>query len=431
MSQIKISTRGAKRIRKGHLWVYRSDVRDVMDAKAGEIVEVIDDTGNFVGQAFHSDLSEIALRFLTTREETIDGEWWRERLRRCAERRQAIARETNAYRLVYSEGDLMPSLIVDIYDQVFVIQTLSQGAERLKSTLVDLLMEEFKPEIVVERNDGRVREFEGLELRTGVLYERVPEPRKVAIGTYHFGSRTDEEFINPQSEIRNPKSSGPGATARGAVTSGIEINQHGIRFSVSPLSGQKTGAFLDQRENYLAARSLAHGRALDCFTFNGGFALHIASACDGVLGIDISADAIAAAQRNAELNHARNVEFRAANVFDALREMESAGENFDTIVLDPPAFAKNRSSVTAAARGYKEINLRALKLLNPGGILVTCTCSYHLSEAMFLDIIAEAALDARRRVQIIEKRGQSGDHPVLLGVPETHYLKCVIARAIS
>ena len=431
MSQIKISTRGAKRIRKGHLWVYRSDVRDVMDAKAGEIVEVIDDTGNFVGQAFHSDLSEIALRFLTTREETIDGEWWRERLRRCAERREAIARETNAYRLVYSEGDLMPSLIVDIYDQVFVIQTLSQGAERLKSTLVDLLMEEFKPEIVVERNDGRVREFEGLELRTGVLCERVTEPRKVATGTYHFESRTDEEFINPQSEIRNPKSSDPGATARGSVTSGIEINQHGIRFSVSPLSGQKTGAFLDQRENYLAARSLAHGRALDCFTFNGGFALHIASACDGVLGIDISADAIAAAQRNAELNHARNVEFRAANVFDALREMESAGENFDTIVLDPPAFAKNRSSVTAAARGYKEINLRALKLLNPGGILVTCTCSYHLSEAMFLDIIAEAALDARRRVQIIEKRGQSGDHPVLLGVPETHYLKCVIARAIS
>src|SRR5437588_5054867 len=292
-------------------------------------------------------------------------------------------------------------------------------------------MEEFKPEIVVERNDGRVREFEGLELRTGVLYERVTEPRKVATGTYHFGSRTDEEFINPQSEIRNPKSSDPGATARGSVTSGIEINQHGIRFSVSPLSGQKTGAFLDQRENYLAARNLAHGRALDCFTFNGGFALHIASACDSVMGIDISADAIAAAQRNAELNDARNVQFRAANVFDALREMEANGDRFDTIVLDPPAFARNRASVPAAARGYKEINLRALKLLEAGGVLVTCTCSYHMTESLFLELLAEAAADARRRVQIVERRTQGRDHPVLVGVPETLYLKCVIAPVVE
>src|SRR5437016_357095 len=292
----------------------------------------------------------------------------------------------------------MPSLIVDIYDQVFVMQTLSQGAERLKSTLVDLLVEEFKPQAVVERNDGRVREFEGLELRTGVLYERVTEPRKVATGTYHFGARTDEEFINPQSEIRNPKSSGPVASAHCSATSDIQINQDGIRFFVSTLSGQKTGAFLDQRENYLAACSLAHGRALDCFTFNGGFALHIASACDGVLGIDISADAIAAAQRNAELNDARNVEFRAANVFDALREMEAAGEHFDTIVLDPPAFAKNRASVTAAARGYKEINLRALKLLNPGGVLVTCTCSYNMSEDVFLDLAQQDEIDEYLRL---------------------------------
>src|SRR5437588_4375305 len=277
-------------------------------------------------------------------------------------------------------------------------------------------MEEFKPEIVVERNDGRVREFEGLELRTGVLYERVTEPRAVATGSY-----------SNQTEVPND----PVATARGSVTyDRIEINQHGVRFLVSPLSAQKTGAFLDQRENYLAARHVAHGRALDGFTFNGGFALHMAPACESVLGIDISADAIAAAQRNADLNAARNVEFRAANVFDALREMESAGDQFDTIILDPPAFAKNRSSVTAAARGYKEINLRALKLLNPRGILVTCTCSYHLSEEMFFDIIAEAALDAHRRMQIIERRGQSSDHPVLLGMPETHYLKCVIARVV-
>jgi len=245
----------------------------------------------------------------------------------------------------------------------------------------------------------------------------VSEPRAVATGSY-----------SNQTEVPND----PVATARGSVTyDRIEINQHGVRFLVSPLSAQKTGAFLDQRENYLAARHVAHGRALDCFTFNGGFALHIASACDSVLGTDISADAITAAQRNAELNDARNVDFRAANVFDALREMEANGDRFDTIVLDPPAFAKNRASVPSATRGYKEINLRALKLLNPGGILVTCTCSYHVSEETFLDIIAEAALDARRRVQIIEKRGPSSDHPVLLGMPETHYLKCLIARAIN
>ena len=429
MSQIRISNRGAKRIRKGHLWVYRSDVRDVTDAKAGDIVAVADDTGNFVGQALYSGLSEIALRFLTTRDETIDREWWRQRLRNCAERRQAIARETNAHRLVYSEGDLMPSLIVDVYDQVFVMQMLSQGTERLKSTLIDLLVEEFKPRAIVERNDARVREFEGLELRTGVLYERVTEP----------GADRGPQAGSPLgvvdatgSDSAASKSEDLVATARGSVTyDRIEINQHGVRFLVAPLSAQKTGAFLDQRENYVAARHFAHGRALDCFTFNGGFALQVAPACESVLGIDISADAIAAAQRNADLNATRNVEFRTANVFDALREMESSGEKFDTIVLDPPAFAKNRSSVTAAARGYKEINLRALKLLNPGGVLVTCTCSYHLSEETFLDIIAEAALDAHRRMQIIERRGQSSDHPVLLGMPETHYLKCVIARVVS
>jgi len=387
MPQVKISTRGARRIREGHLWVYRSDVRDAGDTSGGVIVRAVDDAGNFVGQAFYSDRSEIALRFLTTHEQAIDREWWRKRLRQCAEARTAIGRETSAYRLVYSEGDLLPSLIVDVYDNVLVLQTLSQGTEKLKGMLTELLTEEFNPGAVIERNEARVREFEGLELRSGLLY----------------GDAVDE----------------------------VEINQYGVRFVVSPLGGQKTGAFLDQRENYLAARSVAHGRALDCFTFNGGFALHIAGACESVLGIDISGDAIAAAQRNADLNEASNVEFRTANVFDALREMESGGERFDTIVLDPPAFAKNRAAVRSAARGYKEINLRALKLLNAGGVLITCSCSYHMSEEFFLELIADAALDARRRVQIIERRGQSRDHPVLLGVPETHYLKCVIARVME
>jgi len=281
----------------------------------------------------------------------------------------------------------MSSLIVDVYDGHYVLQTLSQGTDRIQGQLVQLLIDEFHPQSIVELNDARVRQLEGLELRSGALQ----------------GDDPDE----------------------------IEVAQHGVKFIVSPRASQKTGAFLDQRENYLSARQVAHGRALDCFTFTGGFALHIAESCDNVIGIDISSDAVAAAERNAKLNNSQNVTFRVANVFDALREMETAGERFDTIILDPPAFTKSRETVKSGARGYKEINLRALKLLNPGGVLVTCTCSYHMSEQMFLDIIAGAALDAHRRVQIVEKRGQSSDHPILLGVPETHYLKCVIVRVVD
>jgi 23S rRNA (cytosine1962-C5)-methyltransferase len=387
VAQVKISSRGAKRIRKGHLWVYRSDISEVESGEGGDIVRAVDQTGNFVGQAFYSDRSEIALRFLTTGEEPIDRAWWLARFHACAQRRTAIEPETNSYRLIFSEGDLLPSLIIDKYDDVFAMQTLSQGTDRLKEVFVELLIEKFNPRAIVERNDARVRQFEGLELRTGTLHGEVPAE--------------------------------------------IEISQNGIRFLISPLGGQKTGAFLDQRENYLSAKRFAHGRALDCFTFNGGFAIHIASACSAVVAIDISEEAIAAARRNAQLNDVGNVEFLAANVFDSLRDFEAAGERFDTVVLDPPAFAKNRASVKSAARGYKEINLRAMKLLNTGGVLVTCTCSYHMSEAMFLEIIAAAALDARRRLQIIEVRGQSSDHPVLLGVPETHYLKCVVARVLE
>ena len=387
MASVKISTRGAKRIRLGHLWVYRSDIREADEAEPGAIVHVVDDARNFVGQAFYSDRSQIALRFLTVRDEAIDREWWRSRLHARAARRAPIMKDTNAYRLVYSEGDLLSSLIVDVYDGHYVLQTLSQGADRIQGLLLQLLIDEFQPQSVVELNDPRVRQLEGLELRSGALYGDDPHE--------------------------------------------IEIVQHGVKFIVSPRARQKTGAFLDQRENYLAARRLAHGRALDCFTFSGGFALHIARSCDNVIGIDISSDAVAAAERNAQLNDAHNVTFQTANVFDALREMETAGERFDTIILDPPAFTKSRATVKSGARGYKEINLRALKLLHTGGVLISCSCSYHISEQMFLDLIAGAALDAHRRLQIIEKRGQSSDHPVLLGVPETNYLKCVIARVIT
>jgi 23S rRNA (cytosine1962-C5)-methyltransferase len=387
METVTVTKRGADRLRQGHLWIYRSDVLDAADASGGSVIAIKDQKGNFVGQALFSDSSEITLRLLTQTDEPVDREWWRRRLQTAIARRAGIGADTNAYRLVYSEGDLLPSLIIDRHDDVLVMQNLSQGTEAIKPTLVELLVEEFAPRAVIERNDVKVRSFEGLELVTGTLFGTAPEE--------------------------------------------LQILQHGLRFLVAPLSGQKTGSFLDQRENRLAARHLAHGRGLDCFTFNGAFALHLADRCEGVTGIDISAEAIAMARRNAELNGINNVEFREANVFDALRELEQGGERFDTIVLDPPAFAKNRASVKAAARGYKEINLRALKLLNPGGMLITCTCSYHMSEEMFLELLAAAAIDAHRRVQVVEKRTQASDHPILLGMPETYYLKCVIAQVIA
>ncbi|HEV2705154.1 MAG TPA: class I SAM-dependent rRNA methyltransferase [Pyrinomonadaceae bacterium] len=387
-AKVTVTRRGAERVRGGHLWVYRSDVREAaVGVEGGAVVRVVDERGRYCGRALWSDRSEIALRVLTQSDETIDREWWRARLRDAAARRAGLTEGADAYRLVYSEGDLLPSLIVDKYADVLVVQTLSQGTERMKETLTELLIEEFRPRAVVERNDVRVRSLEGLDMRAGLLYGEAPEA--------------------------------------------FEVVQHGRRFLVAPLGGQKTGAFLDQRENHLAARTYAAGRALDCFTFNGGFALSIAPVCETVVGLDVSADAVAASRRNAELNGATNVEFREANVFDALREVETAGERFQTIVLDPPAFAKNRQSVRAAARGYKEINLRALKLLEAGGHLITCTCSYHMSEQMFLDTITEAAADARRRVQLVERRTQSRDHPILVGVPETLYLKCIVARVVD
>jgi 23S rRNA (cytosine1962-C5)-methyltransferase len=388
MNTVRVNKKGADRARNGHLWIYRSDLVDV-DAAGGSVVSVKDERGNFIGQALFSDASQIALRFLTLSNEEIDRGWWRGRIREAAGRRN-IPPDTNAYRLIYSEGDLLPSLIVDRYTDVFVMQTLSQGTDAVKSLLSEILIEEFNPRAVIERNDARVRELEGLPLISATVYG------------------------NPPAEL--------------------EILQHGLRFHVEPLGGQKTGSFLDQRENRLAARAATattnKQRALDCFTFNGAFALHLASVCENVIGIDISADAVAAAQKNAALNDLDNVEFREANVFDALRELEAEGERFDVIVLDPPAFAKNRASLKAAIRGYKEINLRALKLLSPGGVLVTCTCSYHVSEELFLEIVNQAAIDARRRVQVVEKRMQAADHPVLLGMPETYYLKCLIARVI-
>lgn len=384
---ITINKRGVERINNGHLWVYRSDIKSTKKINASSIVEVRDERKKFIGKAFYSDKSEISIRFLTRKDESIDRDWWRNRFLEAAKRREYYKENTNAYRLIFSEGDLIPSLIVDVYDDVFVIQTLSQGTDILLPLFVDLIVEEFNPCALIERNDVKVRELEGLELRSGVLY----------------GDAPDE----------------------------IQIEQDGIKFYVSPLGGQKTGSFLDQRENHFAVRKFAKGRALDCFTFNGGFALNLAKVCESVVAVDISDDAITLAKRNAELNEIKNIDFQTANVFDALRELENKNEKFDTIVLDPPAFAKNRASVKAALRGYKEINLRALKLLNKNGYLVTCSCSYHLKEDLFLSVIEEAANDAGRRIQLVEKRTQSQDHPILLGLPETYYLKCIVLKVID
>jgi 23S rRNA (cytosine1962-C5)-methyltransferase len=313
-------------------------------------------------------------------------------LRATSEWRERVVSDTDAYRLVHAEGDLLPGLIIDRYGDCFALQTLTRGMEALKATWVELLVEEFHPRLIVERNDAKVRQLEGLSMINSLLYPAVGQT---------------------------------------AWDRNLFITENGIRFRVDIFEGQKTGAFLDQRENRAAAMRYARGRGLDCFSFHGSFALHMAKGCERVTAVDISEPVIESARRNAELNDVTNVEFVAANVFDLLRDYDDAGERFDTIVLDPPAFAKNRGAVEAALRGYKEINLRALRLLNPGGVLITCSCSYHVGEELFLDMLAEAARDAGRAVQIVEKRAQSRDHPILLTVPETYYLKCIVARVMD
>ena len=381
---VVINKRGTERVRARHLWIYRSDVSDVGQARAGEIVRVTDGRGRSLGRALYSSRSQIALRFIAFDDIEIDQAFWRARLAAAEQLRREVVRDATAYRLVYGESDLLPSLIVDRFADCLVIQTLSQGMDALKQTWIELLVETYNPRAIIERNEARVRELEGLPRVAGLLH--------------------------------------------GADPGELMIEEGRVRFAVNLLAGQKTGAFLDQRENRIAAEHYARGRVLDAFTFQGGFALHLARRAERVTAVDISGAAIQQARRNAELNGATNIDFIEANVFDLLRETEAAGERFDCINLDPPAFAKNRSAVEAAARGYKEINLRAMKLLKPNGTLITSTCSYHMSEDAFLNVMTEAAADAGRSVQIIEKRGQSRDHPVLVSMPETYYLKCLVLR---
>jgi 23S rRNA (cytosine1962-C5)-methyltransferase len=384
-SHVVISQRGAERLHSGHLWVYRSDVR-TSSAEAGDIVRLTDDHGNFLGRAFFSSRSQITIRLLTREDVPVDRAFFAARIHAAAEYRKRVVEDTEAYRLVYSEADLLPSLIVDRYADWLVIQTLSQGADRLKDEFASILAELFSPRGILERNDPRVRDLEGLPRRVSLLSGEVP----------------------PE----------------------IEAKRNGIRFLHDLHKGQKTGGFLDQRENHRAAMAYALGDVLDCFTYQGGFALSVAARAAHVEAIDMSAQALEVARHNQELNSIHNVTFREANAFDVLKAYDEAHRAFDAVILDPPAFAKNRDSVAAAVRGYKEINLRALKLLKPGGCLITCSCSYHISEALFLQLIAEAANDAKRPVQIVERRTQSRDHPILLTMPETHYLKCLILNII-
>ena len=382
---VVISARGEERLRGGHPWIYRSDVADAR-ASAGERVVVRGSRGRVLGHGLYSDRSQIALRMLSYGERPADDALLTSRIDAAIAFRASLAIDATAYRLIHGEADLLPSLIVDRYGDYLVVQALSQGMDRLLPAVVALLDQRLNPRGILARNDPRSRVLEGLEQRIEVL--------------------------------------------RGEVPDAVVVRESGIEYEVDLRRGQKTGLFLDQRENRDAARRYARGRLLDCFSYNGGFALTLAAACTETIAFDISADAVARVRANAERNGLA-IDARVGNVFDELRGLERLRERFDTIVLDPPAFAKTKAAVPKATAGYKEINLRAIKLLSPGGILVTCSCSYNVSEAAFAEIVHSAAVDAQSHVSVVEKRMQGRDHPVLLGVPETYYLKCFILRKIA
>jgi 23S rRNA (cytosine1962-C5)-methyltransferase len=370
----------------GHPWVFRTDVLRAEGVEPGAVVRVLGASGRPLGFAFYSTRSEIRLR-LMARGDSLPADWLRQRLAAAFAWRQVVAPDAEACRLVHGEGDGLPSLVVDRYGSYLVVQTLSQATESRKEEIVRLLVELLAPAGILERNDPRVRRLEGLESRVGLLFGEVPPA--------------------------------------------VEVVENGVVFAADLWKGQKTGLFLDQRENHAMARSYARGRVLDAFTYNGGFALAVAPLAERVEAVDVSAEAVARVARNAERNGITNVAAREANVFDLLRELDDRGERFDTVILDPPAFAKSKDAVEKARRGYKEINLRALKLLRPGGCLVTCSCSYHVHEVDLEAILAAAAADAGAAVTVVEKRRQARDHPVVLGVPETYYLKCFVLRRLG
>jgi 23S rRNA (cytosine1962-C5)-methyltransferase len=381
---VKISRRGAKRLQDGHIWVYRSDIISADGIAPGALVAITDERGKFLGTALYSSSSQIAIRMLSSHAVDDLPRFLRERIRGAIRYRECVVRETDAYRVIFSEADFLPGLIADRYNDLLSIQALTQAidAEPVRSLIIAELSERLKPVAIAERVDPRIRELEQLPARpSGLIY--------------------------------------------GEKTSTI-VTMNAVRFHYEALEGQKTGSFLDQRENYAAAARFAHGEALDVFCYQGGFALHLAQSCSQVTGVDSSRPALQVADRNAALNN-REIEWVEANAFDMLRDYADSGRRYDTIVLDPPAFAKSKSNLETALRGYKELNLRALKMLRPGGILVSCCCSYHVSPTQYLEVVAASARDVHRSLRIIANRAQSKDHPILLNVPETEYLKCVIA----
>jgi 23S rRNA (cytosine1962-C5)-methyltransferase len=387
-----VNWRAAARLRLGHVWVYRSDILSDGGATAGSVVKVCDEGGRPLGSALYSSSSQIVLRSLGQKEVEAQNliPELRQRLRTAIEYRKKIVENADAYRVAFSEADGLPGLVVDRYNDVLSLQVLTQAMDRedVRTALLAELVEQLAPAGVVESVDARVRRIEELPPREdGLLY----------------GSKQDTIF---------------------------QLN--GVRFHFRGLGGQKTGAFLDQRENYAAAARYAHGSALDVFTYQGGFALHLARTCPQVTAVDSSRPALETADLNEQLNRGHNlgeIEWMEANAFDLLKDYSTARRLYDTIVLDPPAFAKSKKALEAGLRGYKELNLRALKMLKPGGVLVTCSCSFHVSEGDFMDMLRAAAADAHRALKVLERRTQSQDHPVLLGVPETGYLKCVVLAA--
>ena len=383
---VVVSARGEQRVRIGHPWIYRADVVDV-DADGGEIVQVIGPRRRTIGWALFSDQSQITLRMLTHGEAEAGEALIRSRLEHALAYRTTLHLDATAYRVVHAEADLLPSLVIDRYADYLVVQTLSQGMDRLLPSITSMLVDIASPAGILARNDPKVRLLEGLPQTVDVLHGDVPDS--------------------------------------------VAVREGPVEYDADLRKGQKTGLFLDQRENRDAAARYARGRLLDCFSYHGGFALRLARQCQEADAIDISADAVARITANAQRNGVPHIRPREANVFDELRRLERAGARYDTIVLDPPAFAKNKASIPNALAGYKEINLRAMRLLDPGGYLVTCSCSYNVNEAMFEAMLHEASVDSHVPVSIVEKRMQGRDHPVLVGVPETYYLKCFILRRVE
>ena len=379
--EISITRKGTFRIREGHPWVFRGEIVGTPGAQPGDTVRVLDDTGRFIGQAHYSSSSLIAMRMLSRTGEGID---FATRIATAQTLRDLVVSNTDAYRLVHAEGDFLPGLIIDRYADCFTVQALDQGMDRALPKITEALERLYSPRAIVARNDAFVRTLEQLPRETKMLSGQLDAP--------------------------------------------VPVQMNGLAMEADLLHGQKTGVFLDQRENYEAASRYAKGRTLDMFTCTGGFALHLAKRADTVEAVDSSAPALLTARRNAAANGITNIAFREADAFDLLASYVSSRRIFDTVVLDPPAFAKSRNQIDAATRAYKEINMRGLRLLGAGGVLVTNSCSHHVDEATLLGVLADAAMDAGKTLRILERRTQAQDHPILLSVPETMYLKCVIAQ---